>query len=52
MAVYQCPDCLELHGEATEPVLGMFVRCAPCELEAWLTAVREDAATHVPAEAA
>jgi len=36
MAIYQCPDCLGVHEEATEPVLGLFVRCASCLLESYL----------------
>ena len=34
MEIYQCPDCLGVHEEATEPVLGLFVRCAACFLAA------------------
>lgn len=30
MAIYQCPDCLGVHEEATEPVVGLFVRCEAC----------------------
>lgn len=37
MAIYQCPDCLGVHEEETEPVLGLFVRCEPCLLEASLS---------------
>lgn len=36
MEIYQCPDCLGVHEEATEPVLGLFVRCAACFLAAAL----------------
>ena len=36
MEFYQCPDCLGVHGEATEPVVGIFVRCPHCLLEAAL----------------
>jgi len=36
MAIYQCPDCLGVHEEATEPALGLFVRCESCLLEASL----------------
>jgi len=36
MAIYQCPNCLGVHEEAAEPVLGLFVRCEACLLEAWL----------------
>jgi hypothetical protein len=32
MESYQCPDCLGVHEEATEPVVGIFVRCEPCML--------------------
>lgn len=39
MAIYQCPDCLGVHEEATEPVLGLFVRCEWCLLEASLSEV-------------
>jgi hypothetical protein len=38
MVVYQCPDCLGVHGEATEPVVGLFVRCETCLLEVELAA--------------
>ena len=38
MVLYQCPDCLGVHGEATEPVVGLFVRCERCLLEAELMA--------------
>ncbi|GEM_PF-5898384 len=34
MQIYQCPDCLGVHEEATEPVLGLFVRCEACLLAA------------------
>ena len=34
--MYQCPDCLGVHEEAMEPVLGLFVRCEACLLEASL----------------
>lgn len=34
MAAYQCPDCLGVHEEATEPLVGLFVRCESCLLEA------------------
>lgn len=37
--MYQCPDCLGVHEEPTEPVLGLFVRCEACLLEA---ALRDD----------
>ena len=37
MEIYQCPDCLGVHEEATEPVLGLFVRCEACFLAAALT---------------
>jgi hypothetical protein len=36
MTTYQCPDCLGVHEEATEPVLGLFVRCEACLMEASL----------------
>ena len=36
MAVYQCPDCLGVHEEATEPVVGLFVRCESCLLDVLL----------------
>jgi hypothetical protein len=39
MAFYQCPDCLGVHEEETEPVLGVFVRCESCLLEASLEEV-------------
>jgi len=39
MAIYQCPDCLGVHEEETEPVLGLFVRCELCLLEASLSEV-------------
>lgn len=39
MAIYQCPDCLGVHEEETEPVLGLFVRCESCLLEASLEEV-------------
>ncbi len=39
MAIYQCPDCLGVHEEATEPVLGLFVRCELCLLETSLSEV-------------
>lgn len=38
MVLYQCPDCLGVLGEATEPVVGLFVRCERCLLEAELMA--------------
>ena len=34
--MYQCPDCLGVHEEATEPVVGVFVRCEECLLAAYL----------------
>jgi hypothetical protein len=36
MEIYQCPDCLGVHDVATEPVLGLFVRCEACFLAASL----------------
>jgi len=36
MTIYQCPDCLGVHEEATEPVVGLFVRCEACMLQAYL----------------
>jgi hypothetical protein len=36
MEIYQCPECLGVHEEATEPVLGLFVRCETCFLAAAL----------------
>lgn len=38
MTIYQCPDCSGVHDEATEPVLGLFVRCEDCLLQAYLDA--------------
>jgi hypothetical protein len=32
MESYQCPDCLGVHEAATEPVVGVFVRCEECML--------------------
>ena len=52
MAVYQCPDCLGVHGEATEPVLGLFVRCELCALDLEITNDERHALEYVPAEAA
>ena len=33
MESYQCPDCLGVHEAATEPVVGIFVRCEACLLD-------------------
>ncbi|MBV8150497.1 MAG: hypothetical protein JO101_11550 [Candidatus Eremiobacteraeota bacterium] len=51
MAVYQCPDCLGVHGEATEPAVGIFVRCETCLLELELS-LESASVEFVPAEAA
>jgi hypothetical protein len=36
--MYQCPDCRTVHEEATEPAIGIFVRCPECLLEDLLRA--------------
>jgi len=52
MAIYQCPDCLGVHDKATEPVLGLFVRCEICLLARDLTHDAMLEAEQVQAEAA
>jgi len=52
MANYQCPDCLGVHDEATEPVVGIFVRCEACILTHDLTLDVMLEAEQVQAEAA
>lgn len=52
MAIYQCPDCLGVHGEATEAVVGIFVRCEGCVLDLEIRAEAQELLEFVPAEAA
>ena len=52
MATYQCPDCLGVHGEAMEAVVGIFVRCDSCLLDAEIRAEALVLLEFVPAEAA
>ena len=48
MTMYQCPDCLGVHEEATEPVVGLFVRCEACLLQAYLDETAIDRAPNEP----
>jgi hypothetical protein len=50
MEFYQCPDCLGVHEEAAEPILGLFVRCESCLLEASLSEVVSSTASDDPHE--
>lgn len=52
MAIYQCPDCLGVHAESTEAVVGIFVRCDGCRLDAEIRAEAQGLLEFVPAEAA
>jgi hypothetical protein len=52
MTIYQCPDCLGVHEAATEPVVGIFVRCEDCLLQAYLDATAPMAAEPIEDELA
>jgi len=52
MTVYQCPDCLGVHGETTEALVGLFMRCDACLLEAEIIAEEQLELEFAPAQAA